>query len=117
MFRGRAVPVVWKVLEHKSNTVSYGVYEELLDHAAKLVPMGVRVVLQADRGFADTHLMEHTKELGWHFQIRIKCSFLVYSKHRWCNVGGIPLQPGEALFLNNVYLETISNQGLDIFRE
>ena len=39
------------------------------------------------------------RELGWHFQIRIKKSFLVYSNGRKCNVGGIPLEPGEALFL------------------
>jgi len=104
VFRGRAVPVVWKVLEHKSNTVSYVAYEELLDHASKLVPVGTRVVLLADRGFADTRLMRHVKRLGWHFRIRIKCSFLVYSKGKWCNVSGIPLQPGEAMFLNNVYL-------------
>jgi hypothetical protein len=61
-------------------------------------------VLQADRGFADTALMNHVRELGWHFQIRIKKSFLVYSNGRECNVGGIPLQPGEALFLNNAYI-------------
>jgi hypothetical protein len=76
IFRGRAVPVVWKVIEHKSNTVAYEVYKELLDAAAKLLPEGVRVVFLADRGFADTHLMGHVRELGWHFRIRIKCSFL-----------------------------------------
>jgi hypothetical protein len=30
IFRGRAVPVVWKVIEHKSSTVAYEVYKELL---------------------------------------------------------------------------------------
>ncbi len=104
VFRGRAVPVTWKVIEHKSSTVSFAVYEGLLDHAATLLPTGAYIVLQADRGFADTALMNHARELGWHFQIRIKKSFLVYSNGRKCNVGGIPLEPGEALFLNNVYI-------------
>ena len=45
VFRGRAVPVAWKVLEHKSSTVSYAVYEELLDHAAMLVPTDAYIVL------------------------------------------------------------------------
>ena len=104
VFRGRAVPVAWKVIEHKSSTVSLWVYKELLDHAATLLPTDAYVVLQADRGFADTALMNHVRELGWHFQIRIKKSFLVYSDCRECNVGGIPLEPGEALFVNNVYI-------------
>lgn len=104
VFRGRAVPVAWKVIEHKSSTVSFAVYKELLDHAATLVPTDAYIVLQADRGFADTALMNHARKLGWHFQIRIKKSFLVYSNGRKCNVGGIPLQPVEALFLNNVYI-------------
>jgi len=54
IFRGRAVPVVWNVLEHKSNTAAYHVYKELLDAAAKLLPEGVQIVFLADRGFADT---------------------------------------------------------------
>jgi len=104
VFRGRAVPVVWKVLEHKSSTVAYEVYKELLDNAAKLLPMEVRVVFLADRGFADTHLMEHVKKLGWHFRIRIKSNFLVNHKGQWHNVNEIPLEPGNAIFLNDVYL-------------
>ena len=104
VFRGRAIPVVWKVLEHKSSTVAYEVYKELLDSAAKLLPMGVPVVFLADRGFADTHLMKHVKKLGWHFRIRIKSSFLVNHKGQWCNVNEIPLEPGNAIFLNDVYL-------------
>lgn len=107
IFRGRAVPVVWKILEHKSNTVAYDVYKGLLDAAARLLPMEVRVVFLADRGFADTDLMKHVKELGWHYRIRIKSSFLVYYKGQWHNVDTLvafSLQPGEAIFLNDVRL-------------
>jgi len=104
VYRGRAVPVVWKVIEHKSSTVGYEEYKELLDAAFKLVPMGVKVVFMADRGFADTELMEQVKELRWHFRIRIKTSFLIYYKGKWVKVGDIPLQPGEVIFLNDVYI-------------
>ena len=104
VFRGRAVPVVWRVLEHKSSTVAYDVYKELLDAADKLLPVGVPVVFLADRGFADTHLMSHVRELGWHFRIRIKSSCLVYQEAVFRSVDEFPLQPGEALLLNNVHL-------------
>lgn len=104
IFRGRAVPVVWKVIEHKSSTVAYEVYKVLLDAAANLVPVGVHVVLLADRGFADTNLMSHVRELGWHFRIRIKCNFLVYQNGIFRSVDEFPLHPGEAMFLDNVHI-------------
>ena len=104
IFRGRAVPLIWKVIEHKSNTVAYEVYKELLDAAAKLLPAGVPIVFLADRGFADTNLMRHVRELGWHFRIRIKCNFLVYQNGEFRSVDEFPLHPGEAVFLNHVHL-------------
>jgi len=110
VFRGRAVPVVWKVLEHKSNTVKYEVYNDILNQSAMLLPVNVRVVLLADRGFADTSLMKHIKSLGWHYRIRIKGNFLVYRKGEKFNLDEIMLLPGKAVFLNNVYL-TASKYG------
>jgi len=104
VFRGRAVPVVWRGTEHKSSTVGHEAYKDLLDAAAKLVPTGVKVVFMADRGFADTELMEQVKQLRWHFRIRIKSSFLFYYKGQWQNVGDILIESGEAIFMNDVYI-------------
>ncbi len=59
IYRGRAIPIVWKVLEHPSSRVAYGVYQEVLDKVVELLPFQCPVVLTADRGFADTHLMGH----------------------------------------------------------
>lgn len=79
IYRGRAVPLVWKVLEHGSVSVSFETYQELVDQAAqRLFPFPCKVVLLADRGFADTELMEYLDELGWHWRLRIKESFWVY---------------------------------------
>jgi hypothetical protein len=105
VYRGRAIPVVWKVLEHPSSSVSYAVYQDLLDKVAELLPFGCTVVFTADRGFADTHLMEHLVQLGWHWRIRIKGSFWVYRPGtRACKVNRMPLSPGKALFWHHVYL-------------
>ena len=68
IYRGRAVPIVWQVLEHNSANVSYETYQSLLDAAHTLIPSGVEVIFLADRGFADTKLMQHVKKLGWHFR-------------------------------------------------
>jgi hypothetical protein len=61
MYRGRAVPIVWKVRQHPSSRVAYTVYADLLDMAASRLPLQGTVIFLADRGVADTHLMTHLK--------------------------------------------------------
>jgi Transposase DDE domain len=103
LYRGRAVPLVWQVLEHSSSSVAYEAYAELLDTIPPLFPLGARVVFLADRGFADTALLVHLRRLRWQFRIRIKASFGVSrSGHPSCKVADFPLAPGRALFLHNV---------------
>lgn len=105
VYRGRAIPIVWKVLDHPSSSVAYAVYQDLLDKVAELLPFGCTVVFTADRGFADTYLMDHLVQIGWHWRIRIKGSFWVYRPgKRACKVNRIPLSPGKALFWQHVYL-------------
>lgn len=105
VYRGRAVPIVWKVLDHPSATVAFEVYKNLLESVPPLLPTGVKVVLLADRGFADTDLMGFVKQLGWHFRIRIKKNFWVHRKGRKpAQVGRLGLGRGCALFLHRVYL-------------
>jgi hypothetical protein len=103
VYRGRAVPVVWDVIEHGSSSVPYEAYAALLDAVPALLPAGVKVVLLADRGFADTALLAHLRRLGWHFRIRIKATFSVVRPGQpTCKVEDFALAPGRALFLHNV---------------
>lgn len=105
IYRGRAVPMVWKVLEHPSSSVAYEVYKDLLDEVAKLLPFGCKVVFSADRGFADTHLMGHLGRLKWHWRIRIKGNFWIYRNGKCrCKVNRIPLFRGQALFWHHVHI-------------
>jgi hypothetical protein len=105
IYRGRAIPIVWCLLEHPSSRVAYEVYKELLNQVAKLLPCGCTVVFTADRGFADTHLMEHLTRLGWHGRSRITGSFWVYrlGKRRG-KVNRVPVAVGKALFWHHVSL-------------
>ena len=77
VYRGRAVPIVWEVLKHGSSSGPHAVYEELLEAVPPLLPAGVKVVVLADRGFADTALLAQLRRLGWHFRIRLKATFTV----------------------------------------
>jgi Transposase DDE domain len=107
IYRGRAVPLVWCVLEHGSATVAYDVYKALLDKANTLVPFACKVVLLADRGFADTELMGHLQRLGWHFRLRIKSNFWIYCPgHGGFQVRDIALAFGQAQFWHGVCVTT-----------
>jgi Transposase DDE domain len=103
VYRGRAVPVVWDVIEHGSSSVTHAAYEALLDAVPSLLPTGVKVVFLADRGFADTELLAHLRRLGWHFRIRIKATFSVGRRGQLPGkVEDFSLAPGRALFLHQV---------------
>jgi Transposase DDE domain len=103
IYRGRAVPLVWCVLEHGSAQVSFDAYKELLEQAALLLPRGCKVVFLADRGFADTELMAHLHRLGWHWRIRIKSSFWLYRCGRpRCKVERLSVARGQAAFWHRV---------------
>ena len=105
IYRGRAVPLVWCVLEHGSAMVAYDVYKALLEKANTLVPFACKVVFLADRGFTDTELLRHLKRLGWHFRIRIKSNFWIYRPgHGGFQVRDIALGCGQAWFWHGVLL-------------
>jgi hypothetical protein len=107
IYRGRAVPLVWCVIEHPSAAVAYEAYQGLLEKAATLVPFACKVVFLADRGFADTELMHHLKRLGWHFRIRIKSNFWIDRPGHGCfQVRAISLVPGQTRFWHGVLLTT-----------
>lgn len=100
IYRGRAIPLVWRVVEHPSATIAYAVYADLLDQLAQLVwGQAGPVIVLADRGFADIELMAHVRRLGWHWRIRIKSSFWIYRPgHPRCKVEHFFVAPGQAQF-------------------
>lgn len=106
VYRGRAIPLIWDVIEHGSSSVAFETYRYLLDMAQALLPLGCDIVFLADRGFADTALMAYLKETPhWHWRIRIKSSFLVYRRGQpRCKVSSIKLKRGQACFWHNVYI-------------
>jgi hypothetical protein len=106
VYRGRAVPLVWTVVEHASSAVSFEMYKNLLNKAAVLLlPFDCQVVFLADRGFADTELMTHATKLGWEWRIRLKGNFLVFRRgRRSYPAGRITPTKGRALYFHNVFI-------------
>jgi hypothetical protein len=106
VYRGRAVPLIWTVLEHGSSSVAFAAYKDLLVAAEQLLPLGSRVVFLADRGFADTDLMRFlSNTLGWQWRIRIKGNFKLYRRgHRSCKIKSIGLRCGQACFWQHIWV-------------
>ena len=65
IYLGRAIPIAWRVLEHKSSSVKFADYKEVLAQARSRLPEGVEVIFLADRGFVSKKLMRQLNEWGW----------------------------------------------------
>ena len=105
VYRGRALPLSWLILEHQSATVSFDVYKPILKEATNILPKGCQVVLLADRGFADIDLMKLARDLGWGFRIRLKKSMQVYRANKpSTKIRRLIPAKGQALFLHKVWI-------------
>ncbi len=99
VYRGRCIPVSWKLVTQSSATVRLWTIQRVLRQAERTMPDDVKIVLLADRGFADGKLMKYLKHnLGWNFRIRIKRNFQFCLHGHWVKVSSVSLQPGEAYF-------------------
>ena len=65
VYRGRALPIIWRVLKHDSASVAFEAYREMLCQGAHRLPAGVKVVLLADRGFVHLKAMKMKRILIW----------------------------------------------------
>jgi hypothetical protein len=74
-YRGRALPLAWRVLRHASSVVSAKEIRPVLASVQCLLmhlPGIEEVCINADRGFCDQQLMADFTAYGWHWNIRGK---------------------------------------------
>ena len=102
---GRAVPLLWKVLEHKSASVAFQEYKLMLRLAKRLLFNYPDIMLLADRGFANHELMSWLLESGWHYCLRLPYDVTLHGPRRH-PIELMYLWPpkGEAIFYHNVGL-------------
>lgn len=102
---GRAVPFLWRVLEHKSASVAFEEYSPLLRKARWLLRRHSDVMLLADRGFANHQLLDWLKSSHWHWCIRSTNNVMLHRPKR-CPMAIAKLWPpkGEAMFYHQVRL-------------
>jgi len=105
VYRGRALPLSWKVMESESAAVAFKTYQPLLKQAAQVLPAACRVVLLADRGFVDHRVFKAARDLGWGFRVRLKSTIWVgHPQRSITTVGALMPKAGQALFIHRVWL-------------
>jgi hypothetical protein len=104
VYRSRALPIIWRVLNHDSASVAFEAYQEMLCQAAQRLSAGVKVVLLSDRGFVHLKAMKLIiATLGWHYRIWIKRNTWVWrSRQGWRQLKDIHLQRGEVRCFHRV---------------
>ncbi len=78
VYRGRAIPLAWRAVRHRSTQVSFADYQPVLNQVSAIVPPGMVIILLADRGFVHEPLLHSLRKQQWHFRLRLKSSTLVH---------------------------------------
>jgi hypothetical protein len=105
IYRGRALPVTWRVIKHNSTSVSYRQYNVILKQALLILPKGQPVILLADRGFVHADLVKFARKHKWGYRLRAKSSTLVrFPDRRIASMAKLCPPPGHAHFYQNVYI-------------
>src|SRR6266478_1330293 len=86
----RAVPIYWRAYDATVLKGRMKRYEQaVIRRAVTQVQQAIgrrRLIVTADRGFADVALVEGLTALGVEFIIRVKESTKVYFRGQWCNL-------------------------------
>jgi len=78
IYRGRAIPLAWRAMHHRSTTVAFEDYQPVLEQVRSIVPPGLVITLLADRGFAHERLLHYLHKQQWHFRLRLTSNTLVH---------------------------------------
>ena len=105
IYRGRAIPLAWRVLRHASATVGFTDYKAVLEQAHSCLPAGLTVVLLADRGFVHAELVQWLRQAHWHYRLRLTGDTLIHLPDRRV-IAVAQLRPpnGEAHFYHGIRL-------------
>lgn len=113
-YRGRALPLLWRMLPAMGCS-EFREQKALLSQVAALVPPSVQVTLLADREYGSVPMTRFCLSHGWHFCLRLK-------KNRWFTqtdgqekqIGSLPLTPGGRLFVADIRLPALPEQALSL---
>src|SRR5258708_3587927 len=103
VYRGRAIPLAWRAMHHRSTQVSFEAYQPVLKQVHALLPANQLVTLLADRGFVHERLLHILQKLGWQFRLRLPGDTLVHlGAHHMAAVKDLCPPAGHTQFFQQV---------------
>lgn len=103
-FRGRAIPLTWKLLPHQGSS-SFAYQKQLLEQV-RLLPAKVPVALMGDGEFRSIELFEYAHQHQWDFALGHKGDLRIFREDLdcWQSLKSLSAQPGKPLYLSPVWL-------------
>ena len=103
VYRGRAIPLAWRAIRHKSSQVGFEAYQPVLKQVCAIVPPGLVITLLADCGFVHEQLLHSLRKFQWHFRFRLPSDTLVHLEpSSISSVKDLCPPAGEQRFFHNV---------------
>lgn len=113
-YRGRALPLAWRMLPSVGCS-DFAEQKALLSEVAVLVPPSVTVTLLADREYGSVAMVRLCLKRGWHFCLRLKKNcWLIQADGQRKQMRSLPLTPGGRLSLSGVSLPALPGQSLSL---
>src|SRR5216683_431477 len=78
IYRGRAIPLAWRAMRHRSTKVGFEDYQPVLEQVHSIGLTAWPVILLADRGFVHEQLLHYLHQHQWHFRLRLTSNTLVH---------------------------------------
>src|SRR5258708_8932038 len=105
VYRGRAIPLAWRAVRHRSTQVGFEDYQPVLNQLRAIMSPGMVIILLADRGFVHEPLLHSLFKRRWHFRLRLKGSTLVHLRGQPVSaVKDLCPSAGERRFIEHVAL-------------
>lgn len=108
VYRGRAIPLSWRVIHHQSSVVSLDVMHPVLVEARTILNrLGLRDVrLLADRGFVDVRLLTVLQAYGWHYRVRAKQQLWITDAQGKTlgKLGAVLSQHGQPIYAQDIFI-------------
>jgi len=103
IYKGKAIPVVWKVYKGKKGHLPQEAHQFLLEELSKLVPADCRIIITGDGEFDGCDWQQDILVHGWDYVLRTSKNVLIVEDN-WDSFkpGAVCLEQGESLFFEEV---------------
>lgn len=104
-YQRRALPVVWQAGEGSRGHTDGDVQVGLLNYTASLLPDEADVIVLGDGEFGHVQLLNWLKNpRNWSYCLRVASDTYIWYEDQWQRLDSFQVQPGETLWLEEVYL-------------